>query len=146
MESSIGGQVEHQVGEDRSGAAAENLGDDVDTGVGGGDRAVSAGDERHGGVEVGTRHGTEDQDQRDQRRAGCGRVLQQLQADIGGRQALGHDPGPDHGHDQQTGAERLGDEATRSLTAGSVTHVQASAGSMHRRSPHDMAGASASTV
>ena len=124
-----------------------DLSDDVNTGVGRADRAVGASDERHGGVEVGARHGTEDQDQRNERGAGGGGVLQQLQADIGGREALGHDPGPDHGHDQQPGAERLGDEATRSLAHGAAdADGQASAGQQASSVPHDIAGASASTV
>ena len=51
------------------------------------------------------------EDQPDQRAGGGGRVLEQLQADVVGRQAAGHDPRPDDGDDQQAGAERLGDEA-----------------------------------
>ena len=91
------------------------------------------------------RHRPKDQDQGDQRRTGCDRILQQLQPNIGGRQAFGHDPGPDHGDDQKTGAQCLGDEATHSLNA-SVTPVQASAGQHASSDPHDIVGASASTV
>ena len=56
----------------------------MNTGVGRADRAVSVGNEGHGGVEVCARHGTEDQDQRNERGAGGGCVLQQLEAGIGG--------------------------------------------------------------
>ena len=64
---------------------------------------------------------------------------------IGGRQALGHDSGPDHGDEEQAGAERLGDDARQSLTA-PVLLVQASAGQHASSVPHAIAGASASTV
>jgi len=45
---------------------------------------VSAGDEGHGGVEMGARHGIEDQDQRNERGTGGDCVLQQLEADTVG--------------------------------------------------------------
>ena len=49
----------------------------------------SAVDERDDGVEVGAGHGAEHQDQADQRAGGGGGVLEQLQADVVGRQAAG---------------------------------------------------------
>ena len=39
---------------------------------------------------------------------GRGRVLEELQADVVGREALGHDPRADHHRDQESGADGLG--------------------------------------
>ena len=74
--------------------------------------AVDEGDD---GVEVAAGDRPEDQDQADQRPGGGGGVLEELQPDIAGREPAGHDPGADHGDDQQAGAERLGDEAPRQI-------------------------------
>ena len=60
-----------------------DLGDDVEPGVAGGDRAEEPVDERDDRVEVGARHGAEHEDQPDQRAGGGGGVLEQLQADVG---------------------------------------------------------------
>ena len=93
-------------------AAAGDLGDDVEAGVAGADGAEGAVDQGDDGVEVGAGDGAEHPDQPDERAGGGGRVLQQLQADVVGRQAAGHDPRADDGDDQEAGAEGLGDEAT----------------------------------
>ena len=110
-------KLEHHIGDDRSEAAADALGDDVADAVPCGQRAGEPVDEGDDGVEVGARHGTEHQDQTDQRAGGGSRVLQQLKADIVGRQAAGHDPGADHGDDQEPGAERFGDEPAGEVEA-----------------------------
>ena len=96
-------------------AAADDLGDDVEAGVAAADRAVGPIDEGDDRVEVAAGDRPEDQDQPDQRAGRGGGVLEQLQPDIARRQPAGHDPGPDHGDDQQAGAERLGDQAPRQL-------------------------------
>ena len=54
------------------------------------------------------RHRLQRQDQRDQRRAGHHRVFEQLQSDVGRGQTRGGDAGPDHGGDQERGADELG--------------------------------------
>ena len=77
-----GREVEHQVGEDRAEAAADDLGDDVEAGVAAADRAVGPIDEGDDRVEVAAGDRPEDQDQPDQRAGGGGGVLEQLQADI----------------------------------------------------------------
>ena len=77
-------QIEHEVGDDRAEAATDHLGGDVGHGVAGGDVAVAAVDEGDDGVEVGTGHGAEHPDQRDERASRGGGVLEQLQADIVG--------------------------------------------------------------
>ena len=76
--------------------------------VGRAEQTVEDGDHR---VEVRARHGAEHEDQPDERTGGRRRVLQQLQADVAGRQPARHDARPDHGHDQHRGAESLGHEA-----------------------------------
>ena len=77
-------QLEHQVGDDRAEAAADDLGGDVGGGVAGGDVAVGAVDEGDDRVEVGAGDGAEDEDQPDQRGGRGGGVLQQLQSDVVG--------------------------------------------------------------
>ena len=77
-----GGQLEHQVGDDRAEAAADDLGDDVEAGVAGADRPEGPVDEGDDGVEVGAGHGAEHQDQPDEGAGSGGRVLQQLQPDV----------------------------------------------------------------
>ena len=49
-------------------------------------------------------------DQRDERSGGGGSVLQQLQADVVGGEAAGHDPRADDRHHEETCAQRLGEE------------------------------------
>ena len=105
-----GRQLEHEVGDHRSEAAADHLGDDVEPGVAGGDRAEQAVDDGDDRVEVGARDGAEHEDQPDQRPGGRRCVLEQLEADVAGRESAGHDPRTDHRDDQQGGAERLGGE------------------------------------
>ena len=88
-----------------------DLGGDVAADVPGSDVAEGSIEQGDDGVEVGARDGAEHPDQRDERSRGGGRVLQQLQSDVVGGQAAGHDPGPDHRHDEETCAQRLGEEA-----------------------------------
>jgi hypothetical protein len=72
---------------------------------------------------VRTGDGTEHEDQPDQRAGGRRRILEQLEADVVGRQARRHDARADHRHDQEPGAQRLGCEA-----AGQVQAQRAGAG------------------
>ena len=102
------GQLEHQVGHDRADDAADQLRREVDRDLPGGHAAeepVGQGDHR---VEVPAGHRPEREDQRDQSGAGGQRVLQQLEADVVRRQALGGDARADDDGDQPGRAEELG--------------------------------------
>ena len=101
---------EHQVGDHCAEAAADDLGDDVEAGIASRDATKAAVDQGDDRVEVGTGDSAEHPDQGDQRASGSGRVLQQLEADIVGREAGRHDPRADDGDDQQAGAKSFGDQ------------------------------------
>ena len=103
-----GVEVEHQVGDDRAGAGAGDLRRDVGEQLAGGqaaEDAVGEGDDR---VEVGAGHRPEREDQRDEAAGGRGGVLEQLQPDVVGREALGEDARADDDRDEQRGADGLG--------------------------------------
>ena len=117
VDSSNGGKREHHVGDDRTDAPADRLGDDVQTGVAGADRSEPSGDQRDRRVEVCTRHRPEHEDQSDERACRGGRVLEQLQADVGRRQVAGHDARADHGHDQQPRPDRFGHQTPGEIEA-----------------------------
>ena len=61
--------------------------------------------ERDDRVEVGAGHGAEGEDQRDEAAGGGGRVLQQLQTDVVGREPLGGDARADDDGDEEGGAD-----------------------------------------
>jgi hypothetical protein len=81
--------AEHDVGQQCSTDAPDDLGDGVGGQVGSGQAGTSAAadgpvDGGHGGVEVGAGHRPEQQDQHAEPEHGGQRVLQQLHADVGG--------------------------------------------------------------
>ncbi len=102
------GQGEHQVGGNRAGNASDNLGGQVGRRVTPGHAAEGCIDERHDWVEMTARDGAEHQDDREQPGCGGGGVLQQLEAGIAGRQALGGDARADHQRGQESAAQELG--------------------------------------
>jgi len=111
-----GGQGEHQVREHRPADPAGDLGGKVERDRARVRRAVAAASEEvvgegDHGVEVRAGQGREDQDDDGEAERGGGGVLQQLQPGVGGREALGHDPGADDEGDEQPGAEELGERA-----------------------------------
>ena len=103
-------EAEHEVGEDRPEARAHDLHDDVRQRVPLGQTAEPRVDACHHGVEVRAGDRPEGGDQDEQHCPGGQCVLQQLQADVSGRQGRRGDPGPDHGGHQQQRAEALGEQ------------------------------------
>ena len=120
------GEVEHEVRDHRADARAGDLGDDVDAGVAGRSAAEDAVGERDDRVEVGARDRAEGEDQRDEPGAGRDRVLEQLEPDVVGRQALGGDARADDDRDEERGADGLGASRRR---ARSRSHVGSAAAS-----------------
>jgi hypothetical protein len=122
-----GGQGEHEVGQDRPGDGPDGLrgrtSGEVPAGEPGAgtpvEEPVRGRDDR---VEVRPGHRPEDQDQRAERERGRDRVFQQLQTDVVRRQPGGHDPGADHGGDQQGGAAELGEETPPRRVVGHPRH------------------------
>ena len=99
-------------------------------------------DERHDRVEMTARHGPEHQDDREQPGGGRRRVLEQLETDVAGGEALRGDPRADHDRGQERGAEQLGEQSpsevaahgpvARSLKDAVVLVAQAIAGALVR--------------
>ena len=101
-----GVELEHQVGEHAADHAADDLGSDRERRLAGGDQAEHALDRGDDRVEAG-RDRLERQDQRDQGGTGDQAVLQQLQAHVVRREALGRDAGADDGHHQERRTDRF---------------------------------------
>ena len=119
------GEGEHQVGQDRPGHRPGDLSGQVRRDEPSGDAVSGPPAEppvghRHHRVEVRAGDRAEDEDEHGQGEHGGDRVFEQLQPDVPGRQAGGHDAGPDDRGDQQCRAEELG---------------QQPAGQAHRRRP-----------
>ena len=93
------------------------MGDEVEAGLASRDGAEAAVDEGHDRVEVGAGDGAECPNQSDEGAGSRSGVLEQLQADVVRREPAGHDPGPDDGDDQESGAEGFGNQATREIDA-----------------------------
>ena len=104
---------EHRVRGDRSGDAAGHLGRDVGEGVAPAQAAEAGVDERDDRVEVGAGDRPEHEDDREEAGRGRGGVLEQLQADVAGRELGGGDARPDHGGGEKRRAEELGEQAAR---------------------------------
>ena len=101
------GELEHHVGDHRSDARADHLRDHVHARVARAhpaEQTVGHGDDR---VEVRARHRPEREDQRHEARAGGDRVLEELQPDVVGGEALRGDAGPDDDRDEERGAHRF---------------------------------------
>jgi len=92
-------------------ARAEHLGDDVTASVAGRDVAEEQVDKGDRGVEVRAGHGAHHEDQSDEGAGRRCRVLEELHADVSGRESAGHDPGADHRDEQERGADAFGDES-----------------------------------
>ena len=56
--------------------------------------------------------GPEHEDDREQARCGGGRVLEQLEPDVSGRELLRGDPGTDHHRGEECRSEQLGEQTT----------------------------------
>lgn len=121
-----GGQLrrhlEHDVRERRTPEAPRKLGADVRSGAAEREPARSAArrppdPERDGRVEVRTRHRPEQRDEDPEREGGRPGVLEELQTDVVGREAHGHDPGAHDGRDEERGAEELRGQPTRERPA-----------------------------
>ena len=91
-------------------SAPADLGADVADGVPGRDAAEEPVGEGTTGLKCAPDDRPEGQDQGDEGAHGRGGVLQQLQTDVAGRQLGGRDPRPDHGGDQQAGAQEFGQQ------------------------------------
>ena len=107
VESDTAGELEHQVGHDRADDAADHLRREVDRDLPGGHAAEEPVGQRDHRVEVTAGHRPEREDQRHQSGTGGQRVLQQLEADVVRRQALGRDARADDDGDQAGRAEEL---------------------------------------
>ena len=111
-------QVEHQVGDDRADARADDLRDDVDAQrravVDPTEEPVGERDDR---VEVRARDRAEREDQRDEPGAGRDRVLEQLQPDVARRQPLRGDARADDDRDEEARCRRLRRVARRASVA-----------------------------
>ena len=125
-----GVEVEHEVGDHRADAGADDLGGDVGDELARGEAAEEAVGEGDDGVEVGARHRPEGEDERDEPAGGGGRVLEQLQADVVGREPLGEDARADDDGDEQAGADRLGGEPA---AEGRGHRLSSTAGAARRR-------------
>jgi hypothetical protein len=102
------GLGEHDVGSDGADHAADDLGSRVVAGVAPGDAAEARVDQRDDRVEVRARDGPEHEDDREQARGGGSGVLQQLEADVAGRELLGRDARADDDRRQERRPEKLG--------------------------------------
>ena len=105
------GQVEHQVGDDRTDEAARDLGVDQDDRVASRHGAERSLDQRDDRVERG-RDRLQREDQRDQCAAGDDAVLQQLEPDVVRREPGGGDAGADDRGDEEGRADELGQRAS----------------------------------
>ena len=83
------GELEHGVGDDRSGDAAGDLGRDVGERRPPGEAAERGVDERDDGVEMAAGDGAEHEDDREQAGGGGGGVLEQLESGVVRRELLG---------------------------------------------------------
>ncbi len=109
-----GANLKHGVRDDAATDRTDRLRDHVDAHFGQGQARAAAVPqdpvhERDDGVEVRPADGPEYEDQYGQAQNGCGAVLQQLQANVGGRKLLRHDPRAHDDHHEQAGAEEFGD-------------------------------------
>ncbi len=104
-----GVEVEHEVGDDHADEPADDLGGGEDGGGRGVDQAEQPLGQRDHRVER-RRDRLQGEDQRDQYGAGGEAVGEQLDADVVG-QPGGHDPGADHGRDEERRTRQLGDGA-----------------------------------
>ncbi len=95
VDSSMAGSSNIRLATIAAEARPDDLGDDVEAGVPGGGRAEEPVDEGDHRVEVGPGHGAEHEDEPDEGGGGGRRVLEQLEADVVGRETAGHDPGAD---------------------------------------------------
>ena len=123
------GLGEHEVGDHRAADAAGHLGRQVGDGVAPGQPTEGRVDEGDDRVEMRAGNRTEHQDDGEQPGGGRRRVLEQLEADVAGRQLLGGDPRP------MTTAARNAlprNSASRRRQSGCVVHL--SSGSSARSS------------
>ena len=135
VDHSTAGEVEHEVGEDRTRAMPPAIwrGD-----VGGEVAAVEPAEdgvgEAHDRVEVGAGHRPEREDERDETGGGRGRVLEQLEPDVARREAFRGDARADHDRDEHRRADELGNERgeRESRVASATTGCGA-----RRRGPED---------
>jgi len=105
--------VEHHVGQDCARDATDDLNNAVPQEICAADaRACAATQppvgERDHGVEVCAGHGSEQQDEHCEPEGGRGRVFEQLQPNVVGRQPCRSDPGSDHDRDEQGRAGEFG--------------------------------------
>ena len=107
------GQIEHGMCEQHAGNGRHNLGDQVGQRFMAAQLATQAHRKRDGRIEMRAGNRTEQNDQyiqRSSRRSGIG---EQGDAVIAVGQLHTHDAGPDHGREQQHGADELGEQPAR---------------------------------
>ena len=94
---------------------------DIGGGVAPGQLAARGGDQAHRRVHMRAGDRPEHGDQHEQDRAGRDRVAEQGDRVVPARQMLGHDPGADHGGEQEEGADALGRQPPRQRRVGQRT-------------------------
>ena len=100
-------EIEHEVGNYGTQAAADDLRGHVRNELPSGQPAQDSVGQAHDRIEMGAGDGAECEDQRDQPRAGGDAVLEQLEADVVRREPLGEDARADDDGDEQCGADGL---------------------------------------
>src|SRR5262249_23540590 len=100
-------QLEHEMRSPDTDQCSHELGSNIVQGVRPGNLATKTEGECYSGVEVGAGNWAEDQDQHDQDGAGRKRIAKQCERNIATCKLGTHDPGADHGREQEGGAQRL---------------------------------------
>ncbi len=111
------GLFEHDIGQPHADEGAHDLRGDINGHVPPGEASLARVGEGHGRIEMGARDRPERQDESDEPRTGRDGVREQGQGDVPAGKLVSHDAGTNHGRQEQSRSDPLGNGSACEIRA-----------------------------